>query len=663
MVLYPLTVPQSSGFNRLVLFQDGCWKLADFGLTSEATSNILVTTSKAAGRNAYRAPELLVDEKAVFNNKADMWALGCIVFELFSGGKKAFSNDFEVYQYGKAKKTPYNLAKQLDSIGKYYLQGLLECDPNNRPSSTKLLIQKFAFASPNIPAEHRPKKRKLTDRDVDYTEDRLADVIEASIEWSASNALQHQIFRSLLEGASEESTFEITWGIVRIGERDELRPQLSSEYQYFRMMEKALAASDILTVSILLRTLPLSDDRNKATMIEICRDIWTRYIKYFMRARPPIQRYDYVNLEALQRLALGTSDVEVIQALGRRDFDSIQLDFPWTSLCSDTGGKRHRISTDFGVNFDEGICRAIFIDGDGKLGVCLRHLHGIVVKVIDPLSRAELPQFRMEASIKGCGLEGFWFQWFKDIDVSSALSFNSDIVCYAFQAGSRLLLLSKNLATGDINWTRKDRFEFPTSKVQLSPDTRCVSATGLYSGVKIYTIESGGVLKFRLQFDHPRYWDVVFSCDGNFGAALGSTIRVLDLRRMCAIYSCVCPGTVVQPMAFHPSTNNLCSIIGTNIKTIWGPDTAIDSSPGSSPLTTEEPYIPIDANLPVLYLETGDVFYPTVEFCHDRTIIATTLSGIIRLFSLDSPQAEVVLLNQQYLGHYSSCCWLNSSTH
>jgi serine/threonine protein kinase len=81
-----------------VLFKDGYWKLADFGLASEATSHRLVTTSAQSGKNSYRAPEILVSEKGVFNNKADIWAFGCIVFEIFSGGKRAFQHDFEVYQ-------------------------------------------------------------------------------------------------------------------------------------------------------------------------------------------------------------------------------------------------------------------------------------------------------------------------------------------------------------------------------------------------------------------------------------------------------------------------------------------------------------------------------------------------------------------------------------
>jgi serine/threonine protein kinase len=76
-----------------VLFKEGHWKLADFGFTSEATSRRLVTTSKDGGKEIYRSPEILIG-KGGFNNKADIWAFGCIVFELFTHGQKAFENDF-----------------------------------------------------------------------------------------------------------------------------------------------------------------------------------------------------------------------------------------------------------------------------------------------------------------------------------------------------------------------------------------------------------------------------------------------------------------------------------------------------------------------------------------------------------------------------------------
>ena len=81
----------------------GVWKLADFGTCSEATSTRFNTTHESRGTPCYRAPEIVrVDDNRVFNNKADIWALGCIIYELFSASK-AFASDWHVTEYSKSR--------------------------------------------------------------------------------------------------------------------------------------------------------------------------------------------------------------------------------------------------------------------------------------------------------------------------------------------------------------------------------------------------------------------------------------------------------------------------------------------------------------------------------------------------------------------------------
>lgn len=93
----------------IVLFSlnDIAWKITDFGLTSEGTSNIQ-TSRYARGASGYRAPELL-KEKSTYTNKVDIFALGCTFYELATG-KKAFPNDIAVHEYGHNKDLPENPA-------------------------------------------------------------------------------------------------------------------------------------------------------------------------------------------------------------------------------------------------------------------------------------------------------------------------------------------------------------------------------------------------------------------------------------------------------------------------------------------------------------------------------------------------------------------------
>ena len=80
----------------LVLYSSrtSLWKLADFGLSVDGLSN---TTKYSRGTPGYRAPELLAmeEEPAWYTNKVDIWAMGCILYELATG-QRPFKSDLAV---------------------------------------------------------------------------------------------------------------------------------------------------------------------------------------------------------------------------------------------------------------------------------------------------------------------------------------------------------------------------------------------------------------------------------------------------------------------------------------------------------------------------------------------------------------------------------------
>jgi serine/threonine protein kinase len=91
------------------------WKLADFGICSEATSRRERITMSSRGTLAYRAPELL-RENATFTNKLDIWNLGCVLFELIHH-HPLFTSDWAVQQYDRSPENLRNfvhLAFKLD---------------------------------------------------------------------------------------------------------------------------------------------------------------------------------------------------------------------------------------------------------------------------------------------------------------------------------------------------------------------------------------------------------------------------------------------------------------------------------------------------------------------------------------------------------------------
>lgn len=129
----------------VVLFsdKDRCWKLADFGTASQATSKRLNTTRDGRGTQGYRAPEIF---GARYNNRSDIFALGCLVYEVVTGAK-LFAEDDAIRDYVDSGKLPEATWWPPSPAGKpdrlFYLEKLLasmlELDPINRPNAQKVL--------------------------------------------------------------------------------------------------------------------------------------------------------------------------------------------------------------------------------------------------------------------------------------------------------------------------------------------------------------------------------------------------------------------------------------------------------------------------------------------------------------------------------------------
>jgi WD40 repeat protein len=117
--------------------------LADFGLTSEGTSHSLHNTEFARGTPGYRAPELLKEDSAAYNNKVDIWALGCILYELVVG-TKPFATDVSVLGHYRTKSSiEFDVDESFDAESRTVLTEviaeMLQEDPSLRPSATTLL--------------------------------------------------------------------------------------------------------------------------------------------------------------------------------------------------------------------------------------------------------------------------------------------------------------------------------------------------------------------------------------------------------------------------------------------------------------------------------------------------------------------------------------------
>ncbi|XP_075789081.1 serine/threonine-protein kinase 36 isoform X2 [Pelodiscus sinensis] len=124
---------------NILLGKGGLIKLCDFGFARAMSINTMVLTS-IKGTPLYMAPEL-VQEKP-YDHTADLWSVGCILYELFVGTPPFYTNS--IFQLvSLIIKDPIKWPKTMSPLFKSFLQGLLMKEPRQRLSWPELLYHPF----------------------------------------------------------------------------------------------------------------------------------------------------------------------------------------------------------------------------------------------------------------------------------------------------------------------------------------------------------------------------------------------------------------------------------------------------------------------------------------------------------------------------------------
>ncbi|XP_029304048.1 serine/threonine-protein kinase 36 isoform X2 [Cottoperca gobio] len=124
---------------NILLNKSGVVKLCDFGFARAMSVSTLVLTS-IKGTPLYMSPEL-VEEKP-YDHTADLWSLGCILYELHTGAPPFYTNSI-FHLVHLIMRDPVKWPDTMSDTCTSFLKGLLTKDPQKRLSWPDLLHHPF----------------------------------------------------------------------------------------------------------------------------------------------------------------------------------------------------------------------------------------------------------------------------------------------------------------------------------------------------------------------------------------------------------------------------------------------------------------------------------------------------------------------------------------
>ncbi|XP_054276261.1 serine/threonine-protein kinase fused-like [Macrosteles quadrilineatus] len=124
---------------NVLITEEGVAKLCDFGFARSMSRGTHVLTS-IKGTPLYMAPELI--EESPYDHNADLWSLGCIIYEMLVGAPPFTTNSI-LQLVRMIRYEPVHWPLYLSPQCRDLLQGLLHKDPSHRLSWPRLLKHPF----------------------------------------------------------------------------------------------------------------------------------------------------------------------------------------------------------------------------------------------------------------------------------------------------------------------------------------------------------------------------------------------------------------------------------------------------------------------------------------------------------------------------------------
>ncbi|EPY20964.1 fused, partial [Strigomonas culicis] len=249
---------------NILIGQNGAVKLADFGFARSMSYNTMVLTS-IKGTPLYMAPELVQEQP--YNHSADLWSLGCILYELYYGKPPFYTNNLYAL-INQIVRDPVQFEEPISSDFKSFLTKLLKKQVSQRLNWPHLLTDPFVtMTQDDLKWQHLIKEHdvRMKERLEELGCFRLRNVTRASakstdqVSTKAISLKQDEVFNSTtVEDLSSIHDAEVVEALNR----------LSGAAETATTQDDTTVLDRILPINLIPALLKLIDDKHSSDIVK-----------------------------------------------------------------------------------------------------------------------------------------------------------------------------------------------------------------------------------------------------------------------------------------------------------------------------------------------------------------------------------------------------------
>ncbi|OBZ79438.1 MAP kinase kinase kinase mkh1 [Grifola frondosa] len=128
--------------DNILVETSGVCKISDFGISKRTDDiNVAGAYTSMQGTVFWMAPEVINSSKKGYNSKIDIWSVGCVIFEMWTGerpwkGKEAMAVLLHLYETKQGPPVPADV--NLTPLADDFRQKCFAMDPDERPTAAEL---------------------------------------------------------------------------------------------------------------------------------------------------------------------------------------------------------------------------------------------------------------------------------------------------------------------------------------------------------------------------------------------------------------------------------------------------------------------------------------------------------------------------------------------